>query len=63
MYTTLHLVGAMFCPASDRIPWIPSGGIDVPNPWNSYTGPNSQCCDVTDPGNGFDAQGKESLPY
>ena len=55
----LHL----HCPKSDRIPWIQDGGIDVGNPWSSYTSPNDECCDVTDPGTYFDAQGKHTSKH
>ena len=56
MSTTLHSAEALHCPPSERIPWIPDGGIDVGN----YTSPNDQCCDVNDPGTAFDAKGNRA---
>ena len=60
MYATLHVAEGLFCPQSSRIDWIPSGGINVGEPWASYTNPNRKCCDVTNPGTAFSAQGKHT---
>ena len=63
MPATLHLAEALHCPPSERIPWIPSGGIDVGDPWHKYPSPNSKCCAVTDPGTAFNAQGKHTCAH
>ena len=48
---------ALHCPRSDRIPWIPKGGINVKDPWNSYSLPERRCCRKIDPMSEFNAQG------
>ena len=54
----------LHCPKSDRIPWIPDGGIDVTlDPWSSYTSPNDKCCDVTDPDTAFDPDGMHTFTH
>ena len=48
---------AVHCPRSDRIPWIPKGGINVKDPWHSYSLPERRCCRKIDPMSEFNAQG------